>query len=559
MEQELQTASRLIVLVGFQDQDNLGLRYLMSSVRQAGFEARIETFQRDPTRLVEVITDLQPLAVGFSLILQYMAPDFARVIAALRDRGVACHITMGGHYPSFDYAQVLQRMPGLDSIARFEGEATLVELLQKLSSGEDWRQIRGLACRDVKGVIAANCLRHAIADLDTLPWPDRQDIEYSSTDLPTASILGSRGCPWDCSFCSIRPFYEAQEGPLRRLRKPHCVVDEMRALHADHGVPVFLFQDDDFLAGGGRAKRWGCDIAGGLVAAGLSGKLVYKISCRSDEIDRATMEQLIAGGLTHVYMGVESGDPQALLNMSKRIKPEQHLAAGKTLKQLGLSFDFGFMLLDPFSTFQMVRNNISFLDAFVGDGWAVASFCRMLPYAGTPVKTKLEGQGRLGGTAFEPDYRFLDPRLDVFYDWMLRTFHERNFTNRGLCHLLKSLLFESRLRLPDRNTFTEVERQYAGYLTAVCNGLATYTLTAAVDYIENLPAAELSADDSFLAELTRQEQSEEQRLLREVVEFYWSVRNRTCAAPQAQQAGASLRPQGSFENSWTIQPEVAAN
>src|SRR5437870_8143671 len=56
----------------------------------------------------------------------------------------------------------------------------------------------------------------AVIDLDSLPWPYRDDIDYLAHDLPTASVLGSRGCPWDCSFCSIRPFYEAQEGPLRR-------------------------------------------------------------------------------------------------------------------------------------------------------------------------------------------------------------------------------------------------------------------------------------------------------------------------------------------------------
>ena len=91
------------------------------------------------------------------------------------------------------------------------------------------------------------------------------------------------------------------------------------------------------------------------------------------------MRRMIAGGITHVYMGVENGDPQGLLNMSKRIKPEQHLRAGEILKGLGLSFDFGFMLLDPYSTFGMVRNNIDFLEEFVGDGWEVASFCSMLP------------------------------------------------------------------------------------------------------------------------------------------------------------------------------------
>src|SRR5262249_48066662 len=94
-------------------------------------------------------------------------------------------------------------------------------------------------------------------------------------------------------------------------------------------------------------------------------------------------------------MGVESGDDIGLSNMNKRIEAETHLRAGEILKRLGLSFDFGFMLLDPWSTFESVRSNIAFLERFVGDGWSVAPFCRMLPYAGTP----LEAPARRSGTA----------------------------------------------------------------------------------------------------------------------------------------------------------------
>lgn len=536
-----------ILLVGFQDQDNLGLRYLESSVRQAGFGARIVTYQSNPAPLVDLVLRERPQVVGFSLIFQYMAPDFGRVIQALRDAGVTAHITMGGHYPSFDYGEVLSRMPGLDTIVRFEGEPTLVELMGRIAGGQDWSTVQGLAFRK-DGQVVATPLRPSVSDLDTLPWPDREDIDYAAHDLPTASILGSRGCPWDCSFCSIRPFYEAQEGPLRRMRRPEAVVEEMEALYRERDVPVFLFQDDDFLAGGNRARQWAMDIADGLIRAGLSGKVAFKVSCRSDEIHEDCMRKLIAGGLTHVYMGVENGDPQGLLNMSKRIKPEQHLRAGRILKELGLSFDFGFMLLDPYSTFEMVRNNIDFLDAFVGDGWAVASFCRMLPYAGTPVKAKLEAEGRLLGTPFEPDYRFLDPKLDLFYDWMLETFHRRNFTNRGLCHILKSLLFEARLRLPGHQRFTETDRAYVKHLTAVANGLATYTLRAAVDHIEATPLQTLERDRSFLRQLTRHEEQEEDRLLRQVVDFYWSVRQRRTVPVK----GGELATVGGFEKDWTL-------
>ena len=125
------------LLVGFQDQDNLGLRYLMSAVNSSGHQAFIMTYGSDPDKIMERIERLKPNLVGFSLIFQYMAPDFGRVIGALREKGVTAHFTMGGHYASFEPGEILKHTPGLDSVVRFDGEVTLVKLLNSLGTDED--------------------------------------------------------------------------------------------------------------------------------------------------------------------------------------------------------------------------------------------------------------------------------------------------------------------------------------------------------------------------------------------------------------------------------------
>lgn len=538
-----QARKQSVLLIGFQDQDNLGLRYLMSAVNSAGHAAEIMTYRSDPGVILQRIRHENPDVVGFSLIFQYMAPDFGRVIQALRDAGVSAHFTMGGHYASFEPTEILSRIPGLDSVVRFDGEVTLVNLLNYLGKGADYRSLPGLAFRSASGEIQVAPLARVVENLDNLPLPDRRTIDYESHPMPTASILGSRGCPWDCSFCSIRPFYEEQGGPLRRLRAPKAIVDEMLDLHRDRCVPIFLFQDDDFLAGGKNAKLWAMEIADLLAQSGHAGEIAFKISCRSDEIDTEILNRLIAGGLTHVYMGVESGDEEGLINMSKRIKPDTHLRAGRILKQAGLSFDFGFMLLDPYSTFRSIRQNIDFLEAFIGDGWAVAPFCRMLPYAGTPIERRLQAEGRLLGTQFEPDYNFLDRKLDVFYDWMIGAFYERNFTHQGLCHILRSLIFEAHLRLSRRNSVTESQRAYLHYLTAVCNRVACYTLRCAADHIERTPFEELTKDPSFLDGLVEHEKFEESRLVDQLAQYYDWVHPDRSAIPG---------PVGGFDKSWTF-------
>jgi anaerobic magnesium-protoporphyrin IX monomethyl ester cyclase len=539
-----------VLLIGYQDQDNLGLRYLLSSVRQAGFAGRIETYTADPEPIVALAERLKPDVIGFSLIFQYMSPAFARVIEALRTAGCRSHVTIGGHYPSFDPQEVLQRIRGADSVVRFEGERTLVELMQKLGRGKDWRGVAGIAHRQGEAVVV-NPLRPVLDDLDLLPLPDRSDIDYRSQELPMASVLGSRGCPWDCSFCSIRPFYEAQGGKLRRLRSPAAVVDEMRQLHFGQGAEMFLFQDDDFMATGRRARRWAEDIASGIIAAGLKDRIAFKISCRSDEVHYDTMARLAEAGLTHVYMGVENGDDQGLANMNKRMKASAHLEAGEILRSLDMSFDFGFMLLEPYSTIEIVRNNIAFLDRYVGDGWTVAGFCRTLPYAGTPLKTQLETEGRMLGTPFEPDYNFLDSKLDRFYDWMLLTFYERNFTNSGLNEVLRRLNFDARLKLPNRHRFRPSERAKVQRITAECNGHALYCLRSALDYIEATPVDEIDIRGGYLAKLTAHEKMQERRLSAELcavdaARFEWR---------QFLESDQEFRSLGGFANAWTLAPQ----
>lgn len=78
-------------------------------------------------------------------------------------------------------------------------------------------------------------------------------------------------------------------------------------------------------------------------------------------------------------------------------------------------FEYGFMLFDPSTTFESIADNLEFLRTIVGDGATAASFCRMVPYEGTPIKDELARSGRLKGDICHPDYDFLDPRVDAFF------------------------------------------------------------------------------------------------------------------------------------------------
>ena len=408
-----------VVLIGFQTLGNLGLGYLSAVLRGAGFAVTIIDIEGPPERIVEEVVSTRPILVGFSLIFQYYIRRYAALMEALRDRGVDCHFTMGGHYPTLSYAATMAAAAPLDSIVRFEGETTLLELTQALEANAPWRQLAGLVHRSA-GEIVANPPRALAPDLDALPFPDRDFAPTVILGRKAMPILASRGCARTCSFCSIHTFYRTAPGKVVRLRKPAEVVREMRMLNETRGISIFLFQDDDFPLYGVKWKAWAGRLVDELHASGLSEKVIWKINCRADAVDPELLTRMRGAGLYMVYMGLESGTEEGLATLHKEITVEQNLSAVRALKQIDLRFEFGFMLLDPSSTFASVRGNLEFLRQIVGDGCAPATFCKMLPYDGTPIKDALAASGRLTGDVCAPDYDFLDPRLDDFYQALAR-------------------------------------------------------------------------------------------------------------------------------------------
>jgi radical SAM superfamily enzyme YgiQ (UPF0313 family) len=411
------------MLVGFQEQSNLGLGYLSAVLKQHGYRVDVFDFDQDPAVIVRHARSSNPMLIGFSLIFQFYVERFAKLVRMLRQEGVDCHFTMGGHFPSLSYRHAFELMPEVDSIALFEGEITLLELTDVLSLGGPWRDIQGLAYRHGAEVVA-NRMRPLLRDLDELPYPERNDIRpMFMVGRKAMPIVASRGCIRTCSFCSIHVYYRSAPGKIVRTRKPTSVVEEMRALYDDQRVRVFLFQDDDFPLYGPKWRKWANDFVDELYRQKLAGNVIWKINCRADAVDAELMARMRDAGLYVVYMGLESGSEAGLETLHKEITIRENLKAVETLKGLGLHFEYGFMLFDPSSSFETIAESLAFLRTIVGDGSAPASFCRMVPYDGTPIKDELVRSGRFKGDICNPDYDFLDPRIEDLFHALNRMVH----------------------------------------------------------------------------------------------------------------------------------------
>jgi radical SAM superfamily enzyme YgiQ (UPF0313 family) len=403
-----------IALIGYQDQGNLGMGYLSAVLQQRGHTVQMIDVRDGPEKIAERLVSKQPLVVGFSLIFQVFLPQFRKVASRLRAEGITSHFTIGGHFPSLCHDEVLNHFPELDSVVRYEGEHTLVDLVDRLLSDRDWRETPGLAFLD-GGRVAESEPRPLVQDLDSLPYPYRPFEPQQMGGFPTLPLLASRGCARRCSFCSIHTFYRNAPGKVVRVRKPVYVIEEMAYLLQHHGVRVILFQDDDFPLWGPAGRRWADELVGRMYDAGLVDRMIWKISCRTEYVELELFRKLRDAGLFLVYMGIESGTEQGLKVLNKEMTVEENLAAVRTLKELDLNVSYGFMLFDPSSTFESVRENLVFLKNITGDGRAAATFSRMLPYGGTPIRDALKNEGRLRGDLTRPDYDFLDLRLNEFH------------------------------------------------------------------------------------------------------------------------------------------------
>jgi radical SAM superfamily enzyme YgiQ (UPF0313 family) len=413
--QQTRNTCRPVMLIGFQRHSNLGIGYLAATLQRSGYRVEIFDFEAERQSILKAAKCLNPVVIGFSLIFQSYIFWFGSLIRYLRDNGVTCHFTMGGHFPSLSHELTLELIPELDSVVRFEGEITLLELVDSLGDGGDCLQIPGLAYRRA-GEIVASPMRHLIDNLDALPYPIRAFKKNAILGLDMAPMLASRGCARTCSFCSIHMFYRTAPGKVVRTRKPAEVAKEMRFLLEEHNISIFLFQDDDFPLFGPVWRRWTQEFVAELYRNRLPGRVAWKINCRADAVDPELFAEMSEAGLYMVYMGLESGTEEGLKTLHKQITVEQNIRAVKILKEIGIIFEFGFMLLDPSSSFESVRANIAFLRNIAGDGSAGVTFGRMVPYDGTPIKEDLERAGRLKGDVCKPDYDFLDPRLTGFYD-----------------------------------------------------------------------------------------------------------------------------------------------
>jgi len=275
----------------------LGCLYLTRALEDAGFSVDFRDYQLceaedpfDTGTFLDFLQDPAPI-IGLSCMANLL-PFTLLAAQALKKRYPDRIVILGGVGPKAVEHKILSRFPWIDLISRGEGELTGPELPGALQHAGDLSTVKGISYR-TNGDIRHTPDRDRIRDIDAIPHPayDRIDLErYEGYGMMT-----SRGCPYPCTFCSVAPVWDNKSVS----RSPGSIVEEMKRLHREAGVDLFLFQDEFFVSGKKHVMAF-CDE---LERSGLNVK--WKAFGRVNLTDEEMMQAMADCGCLELRFGIE--------------------------------------------------------------------------------------------------------------------------------------------------------------------------------------------------------------------------------------------------------------
>ena len=402
-------------------QENLGLGYIASYLRSNGYTVEIldgSIRRMSHRRLALEIMKRDFRVLGVTVIYQGAAKEQLSILRILRKKGLDAHVCVGGYFPTLAHRQLMEDIQEIDSVVRGEGEYALRELLERLETGEDLHGVTGLSFRDRDGGVVVNPARPLIEDLDSLPYPARDELPLAFERGGSIPLLASRGCYAVCQYCSISAFYRKSKGPAWRGRSPENVLDELQMLLDTYDMRRARFEDANFFGPGRAGRRRVEKISEGILSRGLD--VEFRIECRAENVDEDLFRLLKKAGLKEVFVGIESAIPRSLEAMRKGVTLEENIAALDVLDRLDIRTGVGFITMEPDTTMDDFFTNIKFIVERVYPmkkrlGSYVDPLSKLQVFAGTPLHKELEERGILNGDIYEMDYRFLDPKFRRFF------------------------------------------------------------------------------------------------------------------------------------------------
>ncbi|MBU4304918.1 MAG: B12-binding domain-containing radical SAM protein [Candidatus Omnitrophica bacterium] len=352
----------------------LGLGYLAAVLEKQGHHVCIIdlTFEKSFSFLEERLRDVKPALIGITCQTTF-ADDAFTAAKLCRQTVPGAVIVIGGPHATILPEQTLSESQA-DIVVAGEGECALSEIARCIERKEPFSQVKGIYYRKEDSVVYSG-RREFIDDLDSIPFPGRHLFDRRYFDFPEITMISSRGCPFNCSFC--QPTLKRLFGDKVRLRSPGNVMAEIISIFKVYGNKIIRFHDDTF--------TWDKDWVKKLCALIEEQKLVFSWNCKSriDVLDREMLQLLKRSGCRRLDLGVESGSARLLRTvLNKGITVEKIIAAFKMCYEEKMPVLAFIMVGCPGETPRDILDTVHLLEKIYCDGLHVSIFT---PFPGTRI------------------------------------------------------------------------------------------------------------------------------------------------------------------------------
>jgi radical SAM superfamily enzyme YgiQ (UPF0313 family) len=294
-----------------------------------------------------------------------------------------CTVVFGGIHPTVATEEVLSH-EAVDVVVRGEGEETLAELVNLLSDRSDYRHILGIAFRK-DGRVVKNGNRPFITDLDRIPpLPYHLFEKHLHKYSNFSCVIGSRGCPHRCIFCSSR----SMSGTRYRHHSVERVISEIKVLAEKYGQTNVHILDDNIAV----SKGYFIQLCNEIIKQGLNRKVTFEGSMRGDNATEEVLAKAKEANFRIIYYGLETGSERLMKVIDK----------GETVKEVAdaiVRADRAGLLVGTTIIFGLPgetrRDRIDTMKLVKSLPLSSVRFNTLAPYPGTPVYEKLKNENRI--------------------------------------------------------------------------------------------------------------------------------------------------------------------
>jgi len=357
-------------------QPPMGLALIAAILEKAGYPVTLldaNALNLQPETIVPLVKDADIIGLTAMTPTINSATTTAHL---LKQAHPDVTIVLGGAHVSLLPEETLAATPEIDIIVRGEGEETIIELLQAVEGEKPFDKITGISYRK-SGKIISNPSRSDMIDLDSLPflayhllpWQKYKPHPPHGRAFPFAVIITSRGCPYQCAYCS-KPIF----GNRFRAQSPERIAEEIIYYQKSFGIKELAFYDDSFTLDKKRAYA----IAEEMLKEGL--KIHWTCETRVNLVDKELLNNMKQAGCYSIAYGIESGSPEILKALDKEITLEQAEEAVSLTREAGIQTIGYFMIGSPGESPETIKQTIRFAKKLKFD---FAQFSVTTPFPGT--------------------------------------------------------------------------------------------------------------------------------------------------------------------------------